>query len=134
MSEKRPWGSFTIISEQERNNFINEYFPDLQGKLYGNEVCKILNVEEDKKLSWQYHNRRSEEWYVIEGPARVYKSWDDHINQPIVLQKGHRITLEAGERHMLQGAAVVAEIWLHTDEHNLSDESDIVRVKDWYDR
>ena len=30
--------------------------------------------------------------------------------------------------------AVVAEIWIHTDKNNLSDEDDIVRLESDYDR
>ena len=42
-----------------------------------------------------------------------------------------------GERHRIIGMddyAIVAEIWIHTDKYNPSDEDDIVRLKDDYDR
>jgi mannose-6-phosphate isomerase len=50
---------------------------------------------------------------------------------------GEILRLELGERHRLVGLAtwgVVAEIWQHTDAASPSDERDIVRVADDYDR
>ena len=53
------------------------------------------------------------------------------------LKKGDKITINQGERHRIIGMsdyAVVAEIWIHTDTDNPSDESDIIRIQDDYDR
>jgi hypothetical protein len=50
---------------------------------------------------------------------------------------GEVLRLELGERHRLIGletSGVVAEIWQHTDAASPSDERDIVRVADDYDR
>ena len=50
---------------------------------------------------------------------------------------GDEIRLSRGERHRIIGMddyAVVAEIWIHTDKDNPSDEYDIVRVQDDFDR
>ena len=50
---------------------------------------------------------------------------------------GDEIRLYKGERHRIIGLydyAVVAEIWIHTDKVNPSNEDDIVRVQDDYNR
>lgn len=50
---------------------------------------------------------------------------------------GEVLRLELGERHRLIGLqtwGVVAEIWQHTDAASPSDELDIVRVADDYQR
>jgi hypothetical protein len=50
---------------------------------------------------------------------------------------GEVLRLELGERHPLIGLetwGVVAEIWQHIDAASPSDEHDIVRVSDDYDR
>ena len=50
---------------------------------------------------------------------------------------GELISLEQGERHRLLGLhdwGVVAEIWMHTDPSNPSDEEDIVRLQDDFGR
>ena len=53
------------------------------------------------------------------------------------LKLGEIITLQQGERHRLVGLndwGVIAEIWMHTNPENLSDEEDIVRVQDDFGR
>ena len=52
-TEKRPWGSFTILDE---------------GKGF---KVKRITVEAGEKLSLQYHNRRSEHWTVVYGTLTV---------------------------------------------------------------
>ena len=50
---------------------------------------------------------------------------------------GDTVELAKGERHRLCGLAdwgMVAEIWLHTEPDNPSDESDIVRLQDDFKR
>ncbi len=51
---------------------------------------------------------------------------------------GEIIKLKVGERHRLVGLpggwGAVAEIWQHTDPDNPSNEEDIVRLKDDYNR
>jgi hypothetical protein len=47
------------------------------------------------------------------------------------------VFLKQGERHRLigtKGWGVVAEIWMHTDANQPSDEDDIVRLQDDYSR
>ena len=54
-----------------------------------------------------------------------------------ILKKGDKISINQGERHRIIGMddyAVVAEIWIHTDKDNPSDEDDIVRLESDYDR
>ena len=94
-------------------------------------------VEKDKRLSWQYHHRRSEVWKVINGKAGVVIS-DTNEEKPIqVKSAGDVIILNEGERHRLIGLdqwGIIAEIWQHTDAEKPSDEEDIVRVQDDFGR
>ena len=51
--------------------------------------------------------------------------------------KGDQIEIKKEERHRIVGLdayALVAEIWIHTDKENPSNEEDIVRVQDDFDR
>ena len=55
----------------------------------------------------------------------------------ILKKEGEIIHFKAQERHRLVGLdkiGVVAEIWIHTDLNNLSDENDIVRINDDFNR
>ena len=137
---ERPWGGFFVISEDNAQEFSNIYFNGLNTekiKVSGKLSPKILIIAPNKRLSWQYHHRRSEIWKVVIGEIKVVTSHDDVERKEKILKEGDEIRLYKGERHRIIGLedyAVVAEIWIHTDKDNPSDENDIVRVQDDFDR
>ncbi|WP_235299502.1 cupin domain-containing protein [Portibacter marinus] len=136
----RPWGGFFVIDESNTEQFIKEYFPEFEvDELTKNKKVspKILIVEPKKRLSWQYHYRRSEVWRVIEGTVGIVRSDNDIEGDIETYEEGDVITLQQGERHRLVGLndwGKVAEIWQHTDPENPSDEDDIVRLQDDFKR
>lgn len=138
--DDRPWGGFFYIDESQANKFIQTFFPhleltDFQG--FAKLSPKILLVAPEKRLSWQYHHRRSEIWKLIGGKAAVVISDTDEQNPEKKLVPGDIVTLAKGERHRLVGVSewgIVAEIWQHTDPENPSNEDDIVRVEDDFGR
>ncbi len=138
--EARPWGGFFVIDESTSGKFIDIYFPSLNKDeiLAGNKLSpKILIVEADKRLSWQYHHRRAEIWKVIFGSVGVIISDNDDENEIQNYSRGDIINLKKGERHRLVGLenwGIIAEIWQHTDRNNPSDEEDIVRITDDFGR
>jgi len=138
----RPWGGYWCISHEEINQFINTYFKERKDQLNNGDIelpvsPKILFVLAEKRLSWQYHQRRSEVWKVIQGSVGIVRS-DDDAEKPLeVLESGTLIEFKAGERHRLVGLnhlGIVAELWRHLDSNNPSDEDDIVRLQDDYGR
>ncbi len=138
--DQRPWGGFFVIDESQAPRFIETYFPTLSPEDFkGFEKLspKILLVAPGKRLSWQYHHRRSEVWRLVEGVAGVVTSPTDEQGEVKKLAPGDLVRLEQGERHRLVGLdgwGVLAEIWQHTDAKNPSDEDDIVRVQDDFGR
>ena len=136
----RPWGGFFDIDEENSQDFANIYFDGLETdkiKISGKLSPKILIIAPNKRLSWQYHHRRSEIWKVASGEIKVITSHDDVERKEEILKDGDKIRLFRGERHRIIGTndyAVVAEIWIHTDKDNPSDEDDIVRVQDDFNR
>ena len=137
---EKPWGGFIVISEDNAQDFSNIYFNGLNTdelKISGKLSPKILIIAPNKRLSWQYHNRRNEIWIVVTGEIKVVTSHDDKERKEEILKEGDEIRLYKGERHRIIGIddyAVVAEIWIHTDNDNPSDEDDIVRVQDDFNR
>ena len=136
----RPWGGFYVIDEIDSQEFVNVYFDGLiidKLKMSGKLSPKILIIAPNKRLSWQYHQRRSEIWRVTSGEIKVVTSHDDVERNEVLLKERDEIKLSQGERHRIIGTddyAVVAEIWIHTDKDNPSDEDDIVRVQDDFNR
>lgn len=138
--ETRPWGGFYVIDETQSTDFIKFFFndvPEAQQQSSGKISPKILIVEGNKRLSWQYHHRRAEVWKVIGGEVGVVISNDNKEGEVHSKKKNNIIILNKGERHRLVGKdgwGVIAEIWQHTDNDNPSDEEDIVRVQDDFGR
>ena len=136
----RPWGGFFVIDEEQAPEFTKVYFgnEDIENLKISEKLSpKILVVQPEKRLSWQYHHRRAEIWRVLEGPVGVMTS-DTDKQQPVEkLESGEYVKLKQGERHRLVGLddwGILAEIWQHTDPDNPSDEDDIVRVQDDFGR
>jgi mannose-6-phosphate isomerase len=136
----RPWGGFFVIDERQAEQFGKLFFPGVKlSDLYisGKLSPKLLLVQPNKRLSWQYHHRRAEIWRVIAGAVGVVTSNTDQEGSIRQLGTGDTIRLAQGERHRLVGLTgwgIVAEIWQHTDATSPSDENDIIRLQDDFGR
>jgi mannose-6-phosphate isomerase len=138
----RPWGGFFVIDSDSTDLFISTYFPEFDKNdiyRYGSELSpKILVVGPGEELSWQYHDRRAELWKAVVGPVAFKESRDDTLpDENKILEAGEWVQHDESVRHRLIGLnnwGIVAEIWQHTDPYNLSDEADIVRLQDRYQR
>ena len=137
---ERPWGGFFVIDENQAQLFSDIYFDGLDVsklKISGKLSPKILVIQPKSKLSWQYHQRRSETWKILEGPVGIVRSETNIESETKEFNSGETVTLKKEERHRLVGLnnwSIVAEFWQHTDEDNPSDELDIIRVQDDYSR
>ena len=136
----KPWGGFFLIEEKQSIKFLNFFFNRSKFKKIDSKLKltpKILVIKPNKRLSWQYHNRRSEIWSVIKGDILVSRSQNDNEGSLIQLKKGEQIEIANKIRHRIIGTddyALVAEIWIHTDKSNPSDENDIIRLQDDFNR
>ena len=135
----RPWGGFLVIDEKQRSLFISTFFNDININLSKDTRLspKILIVDPNSRLSWQYHFRRKEIWKIYKGSVGVIRSKNDIETKINIHKSGDTITFDIQERHRLIGLkniGIVAEIWQHTDINNPSDENDIVRIQDDYGR
>ena len=137
---ERPWGGFLVIDEAQAQKFANQFFDGIpidRLKIGGKLSPKILIVNPNSRLSWQYHHRRAEIWRVYQGTVGIIRSNDNDQKPILTLNEGDQVRLNQGERHRLIGLqkqAMVAEIWQHTDPNNPSNEEDIVRLQDDFGR
>jgi mannose-6-phosphate isomerase len=141
IDETRPWGAFLRVANQQADKFIAAYFDgvDIPEKArHGERSPKILLVAPHQRLSWQYHDRRAELWRAARGAVGVYVSETDaQPSEFQVLRAGDTIAMAQGTRHRLVGLddwGAVAEIWIHVDPQNPSNEDDIHRLQDDYER
>lgn len=142
---EKPWGGYFVIDEKDIEKFVKEFFVDIADELLAQVAKgfkltpKVLVVAPQARLSWQYHFRRSEEWTVISADpvGAMMSQTDEEPAGPQVFAMNQRITLGVEQRHRLIGLdtwGVVAEVWRHTDPKEASNEEDIVRVQDDYQR
>ena len=92
----RPWGGFFVISEDDAQDFSNIYFNGLNTeelKVSGKLSPKILIIAPNKRLSWQYHHRRSEIWKVVSGEIKVVTSHDDIERKEAIRKEEDEIRL-----------------------------------------
>jgi len=138
--ENRPWGGFFVIDENQLGKFRDQFFNEVhldEHQLAQKLSPKILLVAPQKRLSWQYHHRRAEIWKLVAGQGGIVRSEDDTEGEVTALEIGKTVRLQQGERHRLigsEGWGMVAEIWMHVDPHHPSDEDDIIRVQDDFNR
>lgn len=106
---KRPWGSFTRFTDNEKS------------------TVKLLYVNKGEQLSLQYHMRREEFWKVLSGSPEIII--DDAKYEAKV---GDEFEIPIESRHRISAPhddIVILEI--ATGEF---DENDIVRLEDKYNR
>jgi mannose-6-phosphate isomerase-like protein (cupin superfamily) len=134
----RPWGMFFRIDNNQSDKFIQEFFSDIEiKKTEAGATPKILVHFPEKRNSWQFHKRRNEFWkFLTEGA--YFKSKDDNPGEESQAKPMEIVSFDVEERHRLVGAksniTIVAEIWQHLDSENPSDEDDITRVEDDFNR
>ncbi len=137
---ERPWGGFLVLAPDEIGTFVARFFAEAalgESARQASLSPKILIVAPGRRLSWQYHRRRSEIWRVIEGPVGVTRAPAGPDDPPERFEPGAILHLALGAAHRLVGLehwGVVAEIWQHSDAADPSDEDDIVRVADDHGR
>ncbi|WP_339877333.1 phosphoheptose isomerase [uncultured Algoriphagus sp.] len=140
VDQTRPWGGFFVLDESQIREFRAMFFEDVdlsEEQLQQKLSPKFLLVAPKARLSWQYHFRRAELWKLINGESGIVRSATDELNDLETMVLGETVSLEQGERHRLVGLdnwGIVAEIWMHVDPENPSNEEDIVRVEDDYSR
>ncbi len=136
----RPWGGFLRFSEQCLPAFYEAYWKDVNVPPYDTGLRldpKILLVAPGKRLSLQFHHRRSEHWRVLDGPVRIEIGQDKNSLEHIVANAGDVVRIPSGACHRLQGLESwgrIAEIWESIDPAHPSDEDDIVRIEDDFGR
>lgn len=138
----KPWGGYYRLDNADAEQFVAQYFPEItieEARLGNMELelsPKILVVAPNQRLSWQYHYRRAERWHFLTEGSYIRSQTDEQTEQQTA-QEGTTVQFSQEERHRLianDDFTIVAEIWQHTQPDNPSDEEDIVRLDDDYQR
>ena len=138
IDELKPWGAYYRFVLSHKEQFLELFYKGTNTVAKGECSPKLLIFEPGKKISLQYHARRDEIWRVLYGTVEAYFGDANEVTEYTTHQTGEVFMYPAQTRHKggaaNSGWAVVAEIWRHTDQNNLSDENDNVRISDDYGR
>ena len=108
---KRPWGKYSVL--------IN----DFKFKL------KIIEVNPGHRLSYQFHNKRSEVWVVVNGSCEV--TIDGEIKN---LKYGDSISIYKKSKHRIYNNSKNILQFVEVQTGSYFGEDDIVRIEDDYNR
>ena len=110
-SEERPWGRFFVIHDEPSYKL------------------KRIEVEPGGRLSYQYHNKRSETWTIVEGNGKILLNG---IEKDFI--KGETCTISRGVKHRIQNNTNEKLVFIEVQTGTYFGEDDIVRIHDDYNR
>jgi mannose-6-phosphate isomerase-like protein (cupin superfamily) len=90
---------------------------------------KIITVKPKGKLSLQYHHKRSEHWYIIQGRGKF--TLGDAV---WIYTAGDSADIPVGTTHRIENVGEEDLIFVEVQTGESFDENDIVRVEDDYGR
>ena len=109
--QSRPWGEYEIL--------LDEW----------NVKVKRIRVKPNKRLSYQYHNKRREEWIVVKGNLTIILDDDKVFRYP-----GESIHIPIGAKHRAWNETDEDVIFIEVQTGTYFGEDDIIRLEDDFDR
>lgn len=108
---ERPWGSYLVLDDEP-----------------GHKV-KRISVDEGKRLSYQYHDYRSEHWFITAGQARVILDGVEHD-----LCSGDAIDVPRRAKHRIENPGPGQLVFVEVQYGEYFGEDDIIRLDDDFGR
>ena len=109
--DERPWGRYFVLQDE------------------ANYKLKRIEVEPGQRLSYQYHNKRSEIWIIIEGSALV--TIDNKSNE---YSAGETVVIPLKAKHRVENKSNSLLVFIEVQTGSYFGEDDIIRINDDYGR
>ena len=109
--DERPWGRYYVIHDEI------------------NYKLKRIEVEPGQRLSYQYHNKRSETWIVIKGTALVTIN-----DNTLEYYAGDTIIIPLKAKHRIENKSNSLLVFIEVQTGDYFGEDDIIRIEDDYNR
>jgi mannose-6-phosphate isomerase len=94
-----------------------------------NYKLKRIEVDPGGRLSYQYHNKRSEAWTIVEGAGTI--TLNGMIKE---YTKGQTVLIPQGIKHRIENKEINKLVFIEVQTGTYFGEDDIVRVEDDYNR
>ena len=109
--QERPWGEYEILLDDDKVK------------------VKRIRVKPNKRLSYQYHNKRREQWIVVKGNLTIVLDDEKVFRGP-----GESIHIPLGAKHRAWNETDEDIVFIEVQTGEYFGEDDIVRIEDDYDR
>lgn len=110
-SEDRPWGRFFVLHNEPTYKL------------------KRIEVNPGERLSYQYHQKRSEVWTIVEGVGTITLNGD--IKE---YSRGETVLIPQGVKHRIENKGSEKVVFIEVQTGTYFGEDDIVRIEDDYNR
>jgi mannose-6-phosphate isomerase len=109
--DERPWGSYTVLSDQDDHK------------------VKMIAVSPGKRLSYQRHARRAEHWFIVRGRAAV--TVDGASREASI---GDAVDIPCGSAHRIESIGDDELVFIEVQHGDYFGEDDIERLEDDFGR
>ena len=109
--EVRPWGRFFVLHDEKKYKI------------------KRIEINPGERLSYQYHNKRSEVWTIVDGYATV--TIESEVRE---LSYGDTVLISQGSKHRIENKGSKKLVFIEIQTGSYFGEDDIVRIEDDYNR
>lgn len=109
--ESRPWGKYEVLLDA------------------WNVKVKRITVNPNSRLSYQYHDKRREEWVVVKGNLTIILDDDKVFRYP-----GESIHIPLGAKHRAWNETDEEVVFIEVQTGKYFGEDDIIRLEDDYMR
>lgn len=110
-SNIRPWGRYDILLETDETK------------------VKLITVNPTSKLSYQYHEKRKEQWVVVEGQLTLILNDAEQVLNP-----GMTVSIYPGDKHRAWNKTDKPVKFIEVQTGTYFGEDDIIRLDDDYGR
>ncbi|MGH8981796.1 MAG: phosphomannose isomerase type II C-terminal cupin domain [Acidimicrobiales bacterium] len=111
MTERRPWGTYTVIEDGSRHK------------------VKRIEVLPAQRLSYQRHARRAEHWFVVAGEGEVTID-----GTTLQVSPGTAVDVPRGAAHRIANVGEDLLTFIEVQHGDYFGEDDIERLEDDYGR
>ena len=110
--EERPWGSYEVLLDSKE--------------------CKVkrIIVEPKQRLSYQYHQKRQEQWILVKGTLTIIRD-DEKFTLDTI---GESFTIPKGSKHRAWNETDEIVTFIEVQTGTYFGEDDIIRLEDDYMR
>ena len=111
LTEERPWGKYEVLLDD------------------WNVKVKRITVNPNSRLSYQYHDKRREQWIVVKGNLTIVLDDDKVFRYP-----GESIHIPLGAKHRAWNETDEEVVFIEVQTGTYFGEDDIIRIEDDYAR